>query len=302
MEQNTTQNTNKNSLAKVLAVVAILEAAAIIALLINKNQTQKETENLIQKIETGQIQKDSLNNELEKLAADYESLQTNNDTLNAQLNEQKQKVEKLIKQLRQTKAANTEEIEAYKREVETLRNIMRSYVVQIDSLNTKNELLIAENNKLKGNIARSNELNQQLTNQKDSLQGRVKEAEALKALNLKLNALNDRDNETSRVIKTKKFKLAFTISENQMTKQGAKNIYIRIIKPDGSVLMNETSAFFNYQGKEIAYSALKQTTYEGKAKTETVYAISREVLTAGTYQADIFIDGKNIGTATIKLD
>ena len=302
MEQNTTKNSGNSTIAKILAVVAIIEAVAIIALLVNKNQTKIETQNLIQKIETGQIQKDSLNNELEKLAADYNSLRTNNDTLNAQLDEQKQKVEKLIKQLRQTKAANTEEIEAYKREVETLRNIMRSYVVQIDSLNTKNELLVAENNKLKGNIARSNELNQQLTNQKDSLQGRVKEAEALKALNLKLSALNDRDNETSRVIKAKKFKLAFTISENQMTQQGNKNIYVRIIKPDGTVLTNENTAFFNYQGKEIAYSAVKQTTYEGKSKPETVYAISREVLTAGNYQADIFIDGKNIGTATLKLD
>ena len=87
-----------------------------------------------------------------------------------------------------------------------------------------------------------------------------------------------------------------------MTKKGSKDLLVRLVKPDGSILMNESSGFFNYQGKEIAYSSKKNINYDGKAQNAVVYIISREVLSAGNYQADVFCEGRNIGSVEINVN
>lgn len=296
------QENSKSTVNKVLLALVIAEAIAILVLFINKGKQEKEAEEMMQKIEIGNNQKDSLNREMEIILDNYNQLQTTNDTINAQLAEQKAKVEELMTTLKRTKASNLDSLKKYRAEVETLRSIMRSFVVQIDSLNTKNQILTEENNRLSGQLSNARQQNKQLSNVKDSLQGRVKEAETLKAQVIKLVALNDRDNETSRILKTKKFRVTFTLSENEMTKKGEKDLMVRLVKPDGSILMNESSGFFNYQGKEIAYSSKKNVNYDGKAQNAVVYVISREVLSAGNYQADVFCEGRNIGSVTININ
>ena len=282
--------------------VAIAEAAIIIILLINMYTTKQHTNELITQIEAGVVEKDSLNHEMELIVKSYDELKINNDTLNAQLEQHRAEVVQLMEQLKKTKAANRDSIKKYKAQIETMRSIMRSFVVQIDSLNTKNQQLIAENDRLTGKLDNATRENRKLTGEKDSLQGRVKEAEALKAISIKLTALNDRDKETNRVLKAQKFVVNFTIAENEMTAKGSRDIFIRLAKPNGDILMNESSSFFNYQGKEIAYSAKKSVNYDGKAQAATVYVLSREVLNAGEYTADIFMDGRKIGTGYANLD
>ncbi len=302
MQENYSEKKNSSSLTKILAAAVIAETILIIYLLFSMNAQKEEADNLIAQIETGNSQKDSLNREMAMIVDSYNQLRTTNDTINAQLEEQKAKVVELMANLKRTKASNLDSIKKYKAEIETMRSIMRSFVVQIDSLNTKNQILTEENSRLTGQLSNARNENRQLTNVKDSLQGRVKEAEALKAQGMRLTALNDRDNETTRILKTQKFRITFTLNENEMTKKGSKDLLVRLVKPDGSILMNESSGFFNYQGKEIAYSAKKNINYDGKAQNAVVYVISREVLSGGVYQADVFADGKNIGSVSVKID
>ena len=301
MQENniTSGNTSSN---KAMMWVAIAEAVVIIALLINMYSNKQHTNELITQIEAGVVEKDSLNHEMELIVKSYDELKINNDTLSAQLEQNRAEVVQLMEQLKKTKAANRDSLKKYKAQIETMRSIMRSFVVQIDSLNTKNQELIAENDRLTGKLDNATRENRKLTGEKDSLQGRVKQAETLKAVGIKLTALNDRDKETNRVLKAQKFVINFTIAENEMTAKGSRDIYIRLAKPNGDILMNESSSFFNYQGKEIAYSAKKSVNYDGKAQSATVYVISREVLNPGEYSADIFMDGRKIGTGISNLD
>jgi chromosome segregation ATPase len=298
-ENNINQGAGIN---KLLLVLAIVEAVAIIWLLVAMNNSQKEAQQLISQIEIGNMEKDSLSHEMSLLVDDYNQLKIDNDTINAQLEEQKAKVVELMENLRRTKASNRDSLKKYKAELETMRSIMRSFVVQIDSLNTKNIMLTEENTRLSGQLSSVKNENKKLSNAKDSLQGRVKEAEALKAVGMKLTALNDRDNETSRIIKAQKFRVTFTINENEMTKTGEKDVYLRLVKPNGEILKNENTGFFKYQGSDIAYSGKKTINYDGKAQPVTIYAISREVLSGGVYQADLFCDGRNIGSVSVKMN
>lgn len=282
-------------------IAAYIEAAVIIAFIAVLVINSQKADILIDQIETGRSQKDSIAGELSKMMVDYDALKTDNDTINAQLVEQRAKVEQLMVQLRRTKASNAEQIEQYKNEVESLRKIMRSFVVQIDSLNQKNIHLLAENAEIKNDYNKAAAQNKELSYQKDSLQGRVKQAETLKATGLQFVALNDRDNPTNRVFKVKKFQITFTLNENDMAATGNKTLYLRLAKPDGAILVNESTGFFNFEGKELAYSAVKNVNFDGKAQSTTIYVISREVLNSGNYQADIFCDGRRIGVSSTVL-
>ncbi len=300
MQEN--NGSQKSGINKLLLALVIVEAVAIIGLLVSMNNSRKEAEQLISQIELGNMEKDSLSHEMSLIVDNYNQLKIDNDTMQAQLEAQKARVVELMENLRRTKASNRDSLKKYRAELETMRAIMRSFVVQIDSLNTKNIMLTEENTRLSGQLSSAQSENRKLSTVKDSLQGRVKEAEALKAVGMKLSALNDRDNETSRIIKAHKFRVTFTINENEMTKTGSKDVYVRIVKPNGEILKNENTGFFKFQGSDIAYSGKKSINYDGKAQPVTIYAISREVLSAGVYQADIFCDGRNIGSVTAKLD
>lgn len=300
MQEN--QENKASGINKFLMIAAIAEAVAIIVLLVMMGNNKREAEMLISQVERGVQEKDSLNHEMSLIMDSYNQLQTTNDTINAQLEEQKAKVAELMENLKRTNAQNRDSLKKYHAEVETLRAIMRSFVVQIDSLNTKNIQLTEENTLLNEQLSTAKHKNRELSNAKDSLQGRVKEAEALKAVDMKLVALNERDNETTRIVKTNKFRVTFTINENDMTKTGNKDLMIRIVKPDGGILINENSGLFKYDGKDISYSAKKTINYDGKAQPTTIYAISREVLKGGVYQADVFCEGRNIGSVSAKID
>ncbi|MBO7439457.1 MAG: hypothetical protein J6U21_07215, partial [Bacteroidales bacterium] len=165
MQEN--NNTNGGGVNKLLLALTIVEAAVIIALLVVMNNNKKESERLINQIEIGNMEKDSLSHEMSLLVDDYNQLKIDNDTINAQLEEQKAKVVELMENLRRTKASNRDSIKRYKAELETMRSIMRSFVVQIDSLNTKNIMLTEENTRLSGQLSNAKSENRKLSNVKD---------------------------------------------------------------------------------------------------------------------------------------
>lgn len=298
MEENT-KGTGKSGIAYKI-VIAIL-GLAIVYLVYDKIKTQKETTVLITQLEYSKTEKDSISNEFEALYEEYETLQINNDTLNRKLKAEQQRIKKIMDELKKTKASNRRQIEQYKEELKTVRKIMRSYIVQIDSLNTKNQKLMAENQKIKTDYEEAVNENQQLLNVKDSLTTKVEVASALKTDNLVAQILNSRDKPTSRVSKAEKFEICFTIRENDVVSKGKKTMYLRIARPDGNILLNENAGLFRFNNNEIAYSAKRDIDFKGKDLKTCVYYDIRQTLPEGNYTIDLFSEGNKIGTTIAKL-
>ncbi len=283
-------------------IIIILLFIALIALVFDKINTKKENNNLITKIETTSFQKDSLRGVLEDLYLSYNSLQTNNKKINDSLQSQQQRVKKLMQELRNTKSNEYGKIKTLKKEVETLKKIMKSYVRQIDSLYQKNQILITENKHIKTQYSQVVDENDQLATQNDSLAETVKIAKTLSAYSEQIVALNRRGKTTRRIRKAKKLQICFLLSENKVSTKGKKYVYLRVTKPDGEVLRNDNSGFFNYEDKSIAYSAVKEIDYDGNSQNICIYYdMTNEDLPRGEYTAFLFIDGKEIGDTNIKL-
>jgi len=279
----------------ILAIVAILLGGTLIVMIMQYNKMKQEN---IVAVEAIEEQKGMLTNELQDLNAEYEDLKTENDSMNTKIEAQQSK----IKELLTLNASNVEKIRLYKKELGTLRDIMKSYVVQIDSLNRRNQMLVAENQEVRGKLDEARVQNENLTQEKDNLSTKVSTASALSAKNIVITPLTKRSNDTEKASRAAKLKTCFTVRENAIAPAGTKTVYIRISRPDNMLLAVSEDYKFNFEGQDIAYTEKRDIEYDNRDVDLCIFwDNSANNLITGNYSVDIFCDGKLIGSTTFAL-
>ena len=250
-----------------------------------------------------QAEKDSIQFELTQIAAGYDSLRTENDTINEQLLLAQSKVRDLLIEVEQTKKVSYDKITGYQKQVTTLRGIMRNFVVQIDSLNKRNEQLMAENLEVKEQVKKVESKNEQLSQEKQKLQQNLQRAAMLEARELVVDALNSRSKETKYAKRVEKIRIYFVLSSNVTAKRGAKNIYARIMRPDQLLLTKSADNVFQFEDLKIPYSAMREINYEGLELPVAIYwdNANEPDLMPGDYVINLFADGNEIGEVTLSL-
>ncbi len=248
-------------------------------------------------------EKDSIQFELTQIAASYDSLQTENDTINQQLFLAQTKVRDLLIEVEQTKKISYEKITDYQKQVTTLRGIMRDFVIQIDSLNRRNEQLMAENLEVKEQYKQSEMEKEQLSQEKQRLQQNLQRAAMLETRELAVDALNSRSKETKFANRAEKIRIYFILNPNVTAKRGAKNIYARIMRPDQLLLTKSADNVFQFEDLKIPYSAMREINYEGLELPVAIYwdNTNEPDLMPGDYVINLFADGNEIGEATLSL-
>lgn len=291
---------NKKIIIAAVAVVAIL--GGVIAWLALSLKSQKEDLEFF--TEQYALEKDELETEYNSLAIEYEGykLKVNNDSLEQKLEDQRIKMQQLVEELRQTKKEDARKIAALKKELETVRGVLRYYVAQVDSLNQVNEALLAENTHVKRELRRANAEKDEVARQNQQLNKIVDIASHLTAQNIQALARNKRQKKTTSLKNTTLFELNFTIAANVTAETGEKQIYVRILKPNEELLTNGKSGKFTCDGASIDFSMKKNIEYTGEEMPVTLYWNRNETLDPGTYQFEIFADGKSIGKTSLVME
>ena len=179
---------------------------------------------------------------------------------------------------------------------------MRTYVVQIDSLNRLNQELAEENRTVKRKYNEATRKISNLSEETKILNEKVELASQLDATHIQVMPMNKRGKKARKVKDVVKFTISFTISKNISAETGEKSIYLRITKPDNSVLCKSNAHTFPYENKELAYSIKKNIEYTGEEQEITAYWDVEEFLYAGDYRIDIFADGVLIGSGNFTLN
>lgn len=126
-------------------------------------------------------------------------------------------------------------------------------------------------------------------------------AAQLDATGITLEAQNKRGKKARKIKDAVKLKIDFTIAKNITAETGERTLYVRIAKPDNSVLTQNSSDTFTYENRQLPYSIKKYIEYNGEEQNVTVYWNVEEYLYAGTYQVYIFTDGTMIGSKEFTL-
>ena len=293
-------NMNKKILIPII-IIAILLIGALAFLGVRLSQANKANEEMVQLFE---LEKAEMENEYSTFATQYDEMQVliTNDSLVAQLEREKLRTQQLLEELRATKASNAAEIARLKKELKTVRTVMRSYVMQIDSLNQANAKLAKENKRVRTQYAEATKKVETLQEEAKNLSDKVTLAAQLDATNIRIEPRNKRGKATNSVKSVVKFVVDFTIVKNITAPTGERTIYVRIAKPDGTVLTKSAAHTFSYENTKLEYSIKKIIEYTGEEQSVTVYWDVEEFLNPGEYTVYLFSDGVMIGERNFGLE
>ena len=285
----------------IIIPIALLLIGALAYLGIRLEQANKANEEMVQLFE---LEKEEMESEYSTFATQYDEMQVllTNDSLVAQLEREKLRTQQLLEELRATKASNAAEIARLKKELKTVRAVMRSYVMQIDSLNQANAKLAQENKRVRTQYVEATKRVEVLQEEAKNLSDKVTLAAQLDATNIRIEPRNKRGKATNSVKNAIKFVINFTIVKNITATTGERSIYVRITKPDGSVLTKDASRTFKYENTKLEYSIKKDIEYTGEEQGVTVYWDIEEFLNPGEYTVYLFSDGVMIGEKSYVME
>jgi DNA repair ATPase RecN len=272
----------------VLSVLLIITKTKVNTFIIEKEKAVTETQNL-------QKELDSLLTEHEKIKAEYGNMTHELTRKDSIIQANADEIQKLI-----ASNAGKHQIQ---RKLDYLRGITQDYVAQIDKLVTENNNLKTEIAGITEDYNKEKEHAAILTKDKENLSEQINKAAVLSANNITATAIRlksgNKEEVVDKAIKTDKIKITFTMGKNPLVKDGMKEVYVRIARPDNAILQDGSS--FEYNGQQIMYSLKQSFNYQQKSVPITLYYEKSDRIIAGTYHIAIFIDGQEIGQTQLAL-
>lgn len=302
MDQERIEQEDKQRKRKALLIVGISLLLLLIAgggyYLVQQQRTINDMREL------SALDKQMLQDQFDELNMQYEefSFEISNDSIAKRLEQEQAKVQRLMEELKQVKSTDAAEISRLRRELDTLRKILKSYVIQIDSLNRANEALRTENKAQREEISRVTSRQRQLQEEKSDLTEKVQLAAKLSVSNFHTVGLNNRGRDTKRIKSMKQLQINFQVDRNVTAEPGMKTIYVRLSKPDGSLMQQSgESGTMPFESGKVPYSVSRQIEYSGEPTQVSLYWDIQEYLPEGSYVAEIFADGYKIGRYSFSL-
>lgn len=291
-----------NTLGYKIAIGVLLAVIAVMAWMLI-NQT-KEVTILTKNSDSQQLM---LQSELDSLLAEHERVKVSYGELSNSLSERDSIINikaQEIKKLLGSKA----ELAVVKQKLAQLQQITEVYEHQIDSLFTVNRKLKAENEKIKIDYNLEQQKTSDLSKDKEALNEKITGAAVLKAYKISAVAYKskgiDKEKETDKAARTDKIKVCFTVSENKLVSPGYKRFFVRIARPDNSILTRGPAYTFQFLGQTLQFSAMETLNYEGDAADVCTYyelPVNGAEMVKGRYYVNIFTEDREIGQTSFEL-
>ncbi len=287
-------------LAILFSLFALLALLPGVASCESKELKEKEKE-LEELRQLAELDRREMENQYAEFALQYDELKKGikDDSLIMQLNAEKKRAEELLAELKRMKKNDAAEIRRLKKELATVRAVLRSYILQVDSLQQLNQTLTSERDEARARLGEAATEISNLNTERESLTEKVAIAAQLNATGLSIKPEKRNGKTAKRCKDIARFTVSFSITRNVTAETGNKKVYVRMLKPNQSVVNN--SGKFAYEDREIEYSAVKTIEYTGQEQHVTLYIPINEFLSAGKYSAFIFVDGQMIGSTALTM-
>ena len=279
----------------------------LIALLIVgcDNKSKDQEKELAELRQLAELDRQEMENQYAEYALQYDELKKGiqDDSLLQRLNEEQQRAENLAQQLKELKASKSSdvaEIRRLKEELATVRAVLRTYILQVDSLQRLNQTLTSERDEARAQVVQANTEISNLNNERASLTEKVAIAAQLDATGIVLTPLKKSGKTASKTKDIVRFAVNFSIAKNVTAQAGNRTVYVRLLKPNQTVI--NPSGSFTYENRTLECSAHRQVEYTGQATAVQMYIPVNETLQGGKYQLSIFVDGQMIGTSSITME
>lgn len=246
------------------------------------------------------VERDTLTNRLTALLYDFDNLQTENDTISRFLETERFRADSLLQSLQGERRLSASKIREYEKQMGYMRTVMEGYIHQLDSLNKINQRLIGENQAYRTQITTAQLRADKAEEKAQELSTQVRKGAVVRARDISLRALTATDRDISRANRAARLRVDCVLVGNELATPGERNIYARIIGPDGYVLANPSNATFNFEGDMVTYSASRMIDYQNEDLSVSLY-YNGSGITSGKYSVMIYMDNLQIGSNEIIL-
>ncbi|MFN8155125.1 MAG: hypothetical protein U0Y08_12610 [Bacteroidia bacterium] len=291
---------------KVIVVIVITILLGVNALLLWQFFDKKtHLEQVSRELDTTMAEKESLSAELQRVKTEYEKLNQENASLQNQLSAKDEEIRLKIAQIQKLIASgDAVQLKKAKEELAALKTLNQNYIAQVDSLKSVNKQLVDENVSLNQNLSTANTKVTTLTQENSFLANKVAIASVLKTANLRAFGVryksSGKETETTKAKSTDRIKTCFTITENLVVEKGPKDIFVRVLSPDGAV-MSTSSETFIFNGQATLYTTKESIMYENRDTDLCVYWEKGNTYNQGKYTIELYCEGNQIGVATLEL-
>lgn len=223
--------------------------------------------------------------------------------LQAALNQKGAEIEELLK----GKKISQKELDQAYLEIETLKYQLQKYAIKIDSLSTANKELISENLNIKNSLQNEQKKSENLEMKNISLTNKVSLAQRLVAQNVKVVGVrfrsNGKESEVSRANKVEQLKMSFNFADNPVADKNNKDLFIRIIGPDGATINipDAGSGTFKLEGQETIYTARKTFEFDNSGQPLVIYFKKGSEFMKGVYHVEFYCEGFLVGKSDLDL-
>jgi len=282
---------------------------AIVALLLTNVYFYVKFKSSGEKLYTIALQKENLQIEIDRIEAELDNIQREGETIGSEdivLSEQK--VREGIANLRSNlDIANLSEerLADLKSEVRLLKNSVSDLKVRIEELNLQNELLQKENEELNSAVSSQTDKVQTLERNNRVLQEKVGIASSIKVSNMVINGVEIK-RRGNREIEAKarrvdELQIQFSIADNPLATKGNKDIYVRIVDPNGNLIVKEENIFqVNNDDLQYTFKETIRFTNNGE-EYEFLWNNNNQGFRKGAYTVLLYADNAIMGRASIVL-
>ncbi|MGV3597057.1 MAG: hypothetical protein ACO1PI_04265 [Bacteroidota bacterium] len=303
------ENSKGKAIYITLIILLLISNGVFAYLYFNKEkEIVKITEELVN-TDNARSELDSILKQTESQLAVYKGQNAELDSViqikNAELQAQADKIKSLLR----SNQISASELLKVRDEMDALRFYTRKYSQQIDSLAQANEVLAQNLEETKTNLNRAKNKIEDLTMDNIRKESQLSVASRLKAESITVtgiqNRTSGRERETTRAKRVDQVRVQFKVGDNPTAKPGDKEVYLRILSPDGATISTSTSGGgqFEYQGEKSMYTQRQRINFKNDQPTITFhYARGNTEWEKGTYKVELYCEGFIIGTKTFVLD
>lgn len=245
-------------------------------------------------------ERDELTEELDALVGKYNGLEEENGQLSEELEMQRQEILALKADIEKYKG-DAEKLAWYRGQLAAYKEKFSVLEAKYDSLAAVHDSLQGQYGELQGEFSKQTGLNKELTSENMNLANKVAMGSVLTAYKIEfVGVRGKKERELNRARRVEKLRICFTLSENPITKSGAKTLYVRLIGPDGKVMTKGRGDEFEFEGSMMTYSMSKDFIYENEQMDLCMYyPAPTDDFQEGKQTVEIYVEKALIGTASV---
>ena len=300
--ENLEQQPRKNSNKIYFLVAVILALLGTNAYLFFKEKKSNE------RIVTISDEKSRMQTEIDKIEAELD----NSNSANIKLSEEMQKEQDLARtKIAELRAAlkkgqlNQGQLAKAQEDIKQLRYFVTKYTADISELKKENEALTTERNTLRTTVDSVTTKATDLEKVNEELNTKVKAAAALKTGSVSVTSLRVRNSgketDVTKASTAKKLRVNFSIVNNSIAEKGMHDIYMRIIDPNGNLLISDNGSMFMADDEELQYTYKTAVEFANDGKVYSIDWTNPAEFQKGQYTVILYADGYTMGRGSIAL-